>query len=92
MLVHKRKEDNGRWEVATTWLPFFIAADQSLLKEIDKEMTKEFKGTTWEPEQEESILRTMHSRVIGLILQKYPIKGLQEHLETLANVNPEEKA
>ena len=92
LLVHQKKEDNGRWEVATTWLPFFLAADQGLLREIDKVMTKEFKGTTWVPEQSESILRTMHDRVVELILKKYPILGLREHLQTLAEIDPEKRA
>ena len=97
-LVHEDRVKGGRWQVAWTWLPFFLASDGELHKWVAEKMTKEFKGTTLEgdvhsmyPPSMIPILVRMHNKVIALILEKYPIPGLQQYLESVMNVQPEEE-
>jgi hypothetical protein len=84
-LVHPRK-DRPKWEVAWTWLPFFLAADRDLHKSVDQTLTKEFGGTPADPEIEEA----MDERVKQLIITKYPITGLMELLQSYRHVQLEE--
>jgi len=86
-LVHPKKHGHGKWEVAWTWLPFFLAADKELVKYVDQELTKEFKGV--ETEGEDQLVEMMHEKVINLIVEHYPIPGLREHLGTLEQVKLE---
>ena len=93
-LVHEDKAKDGRWQVAWMWLPHFLASDQSLHRYVADKMTEEFKGTMFEDdisaERTVSILKPMHDRVVGLILERYPIRGLKEYLNAIQSVSPEE--
>jgi hypothetical protein len=92
-LVHEKKAGHGRWEVAWTWLPFFLASDSNLHKYVGQKMTEEFKGQTMEedPAQKLVLLRCMHNRVLELILEKYCIPGLRSYLESTIHLQPEEE-
>ena len=98
-LVHEKKHQDGRWEVAWMWLPHFLAADTELHKYVDQRMTEAFKGTMLEgdvlsmyPPSMTPILEQMHRRVIELILEKYPIPGLKEFLDGYAHLHPDEES
>ena len=97
-LIHEKKHQDGRWEVAWMWLPHFLAADSELHKHVDREMTGEFKGTMLEgdvmnmyPPSMTPILEKMHQKVIDLILEKYPIHGLRRFLEGYTYLRPDEE-
>lgn len=90
-LVHK-SGDNGKWGVSWMWLPHFLALDRELHKFVDEGMTKVFKGQHI-PNQEHlrnQLLRRMDAEVIDLILYKYPIPGLEEYLNAIRDLAPEE--
>ena len=95
-LVLEKKDKPGKWEVAWTWLPFFLAADKELHKEVDKEMTEFFKGTRLQgdimgmfPPSMTPILMDMTAKVIEIICKKYPIPGLNQYLESIVHVEPD---
>jgi len=92
-LVHENKSRSGKWEVAWMWLPHFLAADSSLHRYVGKSMTEAFKGETLEdnPAQANAMLLRMHSKVLELILEKYPIPGLRQYLESIIHLQPEEE-
>lgn len=86
LLVHPKKNNPKRWEVAWMWIPHFLAADLSLVKHVDQRMNEAIKVSgSVDPE-------TAHHMVLQLILEKYPIKGLMDYLDAVTGVNPEEKA
>jgi len=98
-LVHEKKHRDGKWEVAWMWLPHFLAADRSLHKHVDQEMTASFKGTMLEedvlsmyPPSMTPILEAMNAKVIDLILERYPIPGLRGLLEGYAHLQPDEES
>ena len=64
--VHERKQGYGKWEVAWTWMPFFLAADKELIKYVDQKMTEAFKGTDSENGVTEF---QMHEKVIDLVME-----------------------
>lgn len=98
-LVHEKKESLGRWEVAWMWLPHFLAADRELHRHVDREMTKEFKGTVLEDnvqerspnEQRDVVLERMNTKVKDLLLEKYPIPGLRRLLDSYIYLQPDEE-
>jgi len=94
-LIHEKKQQDGRWEVAWTWLPFFLAADRELHRFVDKRMTEKFKGEMLDPlprpGQQLDLMQRMHQCVIDLILEKHPIPGLRAYLEGIIHVQPEKK-
>jgi hypothetical protein len=87
-LVHQKKHKEGRWEVAWMWLPHFLAADLELHKHVDRKMTEAFRGET--TEDLSLLLAKMSEKAVNLILEKYPIPGLLQLLESYSNLNPEE--
>jgi len=91
-LVHEKKDHGGKWEVAWTWLPYFLASDKELHKFVGQQMTETFKGQTVEDDQAQKnqLLMQMHAEVIRLILMKYPIPGLRPYLEATIHLEPEE--
>ena len=91
-LVHEKKLGHGKWEVAWTWLPYFLASDQKLVKRVDEVLTKRFKGVDLTQEDPERLMELMHNQVLETILSSYPIKGLKEYLESVEKVKPEERA
>jgi hypothetical protein len=90
-LVHEKKVGQGKWEVAWTWLPFFLSSDSNLHKFVGQQMTEEFKGQILEEGQMNAMQLRMHDRVICLILEKYPIPGLRQYLEASIHLDPEEE-
>lgn len=91
-LVHEKKDRGGKWEIAWTWLPYFLASDKNLHKYVGQKMTEAFKGQTLEddPAQKNQFQMQMHQEVIRLILSKYPIPGLRQYLEATIHLDPEE--
>lgn len=92
-LVHEKKDRTGKWEVAWTWLPYFLASDKNLHKYVGQKMTELFKGQTVEDDQAQKnqLLMQMHNEVIRLILSKYPMPGLRQYLESTIHLDPEEE-
>jgi hypothetical protein len=92
-LVHEKQVGHGKWDVAWTWLPFFLASDSSLHKQVGHRMTEEFKGQQVEedPVQKNALLLRMHNKVLELILEKYPIPGLRQYLEAVIHLQPVEE-
>lgn len=88
-LVHEQKDRPGRWEVAWTWLPYFLASDRALHKYVDQKMTEEFRGTVVQEEADrQRLLEQMHHKVIELILEKHPIPGLRKFLSGYTYLEP----
>jgi hypothetical protein len=88
LLVHEIKGRQGKWEVAWTWLPYFLASDRDLIRKVDKEMTKEVRTAIRLDLPEEDLLVRMHNKVIDLVVGAYPITGLRSYLEGLSEVEP----
>ncbi len=84
-MVLENKDKPGVWQVAWTWMPYFLAADTELVKYVDQEMTELFADRS--PTAAE-----MHEAVVALIEEKYPIKGLRPWLQEIIRVQPEERA
>lgn len=96
--IHEKKGQPGRWEVAWMWLPHFLTADLELHRHVDREMTEAFRGSKLEgdvhnmyPPTMTPLLEKMHSRVVDLILEKYPIHGLRHLLEAYSHIQPDEE-
>lgn len=85
LLVFERKDKPGTMEVAWTWMPFFIAADNELIKDVDRKMSEMFKGST----PEKNTLKVMHAWVIRIVTDKYRIPGLKEYLYAIEKVKPD---
>lgn len=83
-LVHEVKGGYGKWEVAWMWMPHFLTIDQDLIRQVDQEMTKRFRGETIK----EPLLEQMDQAIIHTVLAKYPISGLKGYLEALIKVDP----
>jgi len=90
-LVHPKKAQEGKWEVAWMWLPHFLAQDRSLHRHVAEEMTTRFGGQVLEDDrtQKNQVLMEMHNEVIRLILERYPIPGLRAYLESTIHLDPE---
>jgi len=84
LLVHERKDRPGTWEVAWTWMPFFLAADTKLVRDLDEHLGKKFRlqDTT------RGVQHEMHKAVVDFIEERYPIKGLAVFLEGIRVVEP----
>jgi hypothetical protein len=87
-LVHETKNQDGKWEVAWMWLPHFLAADRNLHRHVGEGMTEAFKGEVLDPEAPADLMMKMHDHVIRLILEKYPIPGLRQYLESTVYLDP----
>ena len=86
LLVQEIKGRVGKWEIAWTWMPYFLASDRDLIKRVDKEMTKELRTALRLDLPEEDLLRRMHNKVLDLVVAAYPLPGLREYLEGLEKV------
>ena len=87
LLVFSHRDKPGVWEVAWTWLPFFLAADHDLVKSVDKSLNDEFFGSKSEvPEDILALESKMHEKVISLIIKKYPIPGLDQYIRAIGEV------
>lgn len=85
-LVHQNKHRDGKWEVAWMWLPHFLSADESLRKYIDQKMTEAFKGEVVAEETKTQLIERMHNKVIDLLVERYPFRGMRKFLETYDQV------
>ena len=91
-LVYEKKNQPGKWAISWMWLPHFLAADRELHKLVDKTMTEEFRGTVVDSDpQRTALVEKLNNRIVGLILEKYPIRGLRHLLDTYIGLEPEEK-
>ncbi len=86
LLVQEIKGRVGKWEIAWTWMPYFLASDRDLIRKVDKEMTKELRTALRLDLPEEDLLRRMHNKVIDMVVAAYPLPGLREYLEGLEKV------
>jgi hypothetical protein len=86
LLVHPKKLGHGRWEVAWTWMPFFLAADTNLIKHVDSILTEEYKGSIPNGDDDQVLFKQMHDRVLSLITEKYPMPGLHKYLSAIKEV------
>jgi hypothetical protein len=86
LLVQEIKGRTGKWEVAWTWLPYFLASDRDLIRKVDKEMTKELRTAIRLDLPEEELMLRMHNKVLDLVVATYPLPGLREYLEGLEKV------
>jgi hypothetical protein len=84
LLIHEKKDNPGRWEVAWMWLPHFLAANRELHRLVDKTMTEEFKGQTVDGHRLPAL---MEARVKDLIIKQFPITGLRELLDAYVHVD-----
>jgi len=91
LLVHEKKGRPGVFEVAWTWMPFFLADDRELIKSVDAELKELFGGQEMNAHDADALMLRMHEVVIDIVCRKYPIKGLLRYLEAICEVNPEEK-
>jgi hypothetical protein len=92
-IVHETKSQTGKWEVAWTWLPYFLASDSSLHKYVGQKMTETFHGEMVEedPAQRNALMLKMHNKALELILERYSIPGLRSYLESVIKLQPEEE-
>ena len=97
-LVYEKKNFPGKWAVSWMWLPHFLAADRDLHRHVDRTMTEEFRGTmidgnaSGDPRQNpqlQALVEKLNTRVMDLILEKYPIAGLRQMLDSYGRVEPE---
>jgi len=88
LLVHEVKDRPGKWEVAWTWMPFFLASDGELIKRVDKSMTKALRGAARMKTTGEELHRLLHSKVLDLVAEAYPLQGLRQYLEGIEGVEP----
>ena len=86
-LVHENKDEPGKWQVAWTWLPHFIATNPDVVADVSSSLTEMFKGKV----VTDDLIDEMHTTVISLILLKFPWPGLKEYLAMVTSVHPEEK-
>jgi hypothetical protein len=82
------------FEVAWTWVPFFIADDRELIKSADTELRELFSGKEFlaTSQSEDELMLRMHEAVIDMVCEKYPMKGLRQYLEAICEVSPEQSA
>jgi hypothetical protein len=84
LLVHPKKDNPDHWEVKWTWMPFFLAADTNLHKEVDHHLTTRFgKADLSHP----SLPFEMHQAVIDFVVEKYKFPGLKAYLEGIMAVS-----
>ena len=86
LLVQEIKGRVGKWEIAWTWMPYFLASDRGLIKKVDKEMTKELRIALRLNPTDEELLRRLHNKVLDLVIEAYPMPGLREYLEGVEKV------
>lgn len=87
LLVHRIKDRPGKWEVAWTWLPYFLASDRDLIRRVDKAMTKVVREVSRLGLDEEELLFRMHNKVLDLVVEAYPHPGLRQYLEGVEGVS-----
>jgi len=87
LLVHPKKDTEGKWEVAWMWLPHFLAIDSEMVKHVDQEMTARFKGADM---SDISMGLKMNQAVIEIIQDKCQgIKNLDYYLGAITGVSVE---
>ncbi len=84
-LVQPTFDDASILEVKWTWLPFFLAMDAELVKNMDRKLSEEFSG-------QEPDLVLLNARVIDMCCEAHPtLEGLREALELLTRVSWNDK-
>jgi hypothetical protein len=87
LLVHPKKGEKGKWEIAWMWLPHFLALDTALHKHVDEEMTARFKGADL---SDIHVGMQMNQAVIEIIQNRCQhIKHLDGYLAAIAGVTVE---
>ena len=85
-LVQPNAEDPGILEIKWTWLPFNLAIDNTLMKELDQRLHQEFKGTI-------PNFDVLSERVIDHCCELKPhFKGLRPALEAIRKVKWDERS
>ena len=74
-LVHPKKDSPGTWEVAWTMLPFFLASDADLIREVDQKLTEWSQGKVLKTEETGTFTEKAHTLVLDTIMKKYPRKS-----------------
>jgi hypothetical protein len=89
-LVSKKQDakKSGVYEVAWTWMPFFLANNVELHKHVDLELQARFVDYRYF-EGDNSVFDKMSAAVVDIIVAKVPMVGLREALTALIAVNPE---
>lgn len=87
-LITRKKSRPGQtsveYEVRAVYLPFFVAANQTLLEHVDRRLQEKF-PTPGASEEE------MSRTVVDAIMETHPIQGLREVLEAIAAMEPEKR-
>ena len=87
LLVHPKKGEKGKWEVAWMWLPHFLAIDPEMIKRVDAGMKARFKGADL---SDIHVGMQMNQAVIEIVQNECPhIKHLDMYLGALAGVTVE---
>lgn len=86
LLVHESKGHSGKWEVAWTWMPYFLASDGELIRRVDKAMTKALRDAARMEVNGEELTLLLHSKVLDLVVDAYPLQGLRQYLKGVEGV------
>lgn len=85
-LIFQSKDEKGnpigKMEIVWTWMPYFIAVNPSLTKEVALELQDQFKGR----QVNEALFDEMDNALINILDKKHNIEGLRSHLEALKNI------
>lgn len=84
LLVHPKKGNSEQWEVKWTWMPFFLAADTNLHKQVDIHLTARFGNADM---SNQYLPFEMHRAVIDFVVEKYQFPGLRAYLDGIMAVS-----
>jgi hypothetical protein len=82
-IIQIRKDDHKLIEVSWMWLPWFIANNTGLLRELDHVLNLRYETLR---EINENNLNEIHYFVIEFICDRVKVAGLKQFLEGLAYV------
>lgn len=98
-LVMKMQEGRrgGIWTVRWVYLPYFLAANQTLVKFVDEKLNAEFKRTAVMAGGDPGTERMMSRVIVDAILEfhsnrGWTIRGLKEVLEAVMAMEPSKTA
>lgn len=75
--------DKDRCELRWMWLPMFLAQNTELLKKLEEELNRRFKGL----QATERVLTEMNLFITGWLQQQLPtIRGFEKFLEGLKHI------
>lgn len=87
LLVQPKKDEPGNYEVAWMWIPLFMTMNKEVVKYVDQKMTERFKGRQLD---DPDLPAEMHTAVVDLLCEKFPMKGLDYFLSSIFAVEPSE--